>query len=113
MQWSITVEMAGKIRLIDMSTTILEPAGAGTKDTVTTQLISLVGDDMINRAKVGHNASLDNLVEALHDGDEPFTQGLALGDLDEGVTSAEPDFVDPFPGLGDCGMAKPAPSTAP
>jgi hypothetical protein len=36
--------------------------------------------------------------------DVPFTQGLALGDLDEGVASAEPDFVDPFPGLGDCGQ---------
>ena len=56
-----TVETAGKILLISMSTTLLEPEGAGTKLTVTTQLISLVGDDMINGAK----ASLDNLVEAL------------------------------------------------
>jgi hypothetical protein len=50
-----------------MSTTTLEPQGAGTKVTVTTQLISLVGDDMINGVKVGQNASLDNLLKRCGD----------------------------------------------
>jgi hypothetical protein len=29
------------------------------------QLVSLVGDGMINGAKAGHEASLDNLVDAM------------------------------------------------
>jgi hypothetical protein len=32
---------------------------------VTAQLTSLAGDEMLNGAKFGHNASLDNLVEAM------------------------------------------------
>jgi len=48
-----------------MSTTTIEPEGAGTKAIVTTQLMSLAGEDMLNGAKFGHNASLNNLVEAV------------------------------------------------
>jgi uncharacterized protein YndB with AHSA1/START domain len=55
---SETVETARKKLIISMSTTTLEPQGASTKVTVTTQLISLVGDDMINGVEVGQNASL-------------------------------------------------------
>ena len=33
----------------------------------------------------------------------PFALGLALGDLGEGGDTAEPDVVDPSPGLGNCG----------
>lgn len=55
---SETVETARKKLIISMSTTTLEPQGASTKVTVTTQLISLAGDDMINGVEVGQNASL-------------------------------------------------------
>jgi hypothetical protein len=56
---SETVETARKkLIIISMSTTTLEPQGASTKVTVTTQLISLAGDDMINGVEVGQNASL-------------------------------------------------------
>jgi len=59
------VETQGRKLLISMSTTTLEREGAGTKVTVTVQLTSLAGEDMLNGAKFGHNASLDNLVEAM------------------------------------------------
>jgi hypothetical protein len=55
---SETVETARKKLIISMSTTTLQPQGASTKVTVTTQLISLAGDDMINGVEVGQNASL-------------------------------------------------------
>jgi uncharacterized protein YndB with AHSA1/START domain len=59
------VERQGTKLLITMSTTTFEPEGAGTKVVVTAQLTSLAGDDMLNGAKFGHTASLDNLVEAM------------------------------------------------
>jgi hypothetical protein len=48
-----------------MSTTTFEQKGSGTKVTVTVQLTSLAGEDMLSGAKFGHNASLDNLVKAM------------------------------------------------
>lgn len=62
---SEVVETQGKRVLVTMATTTLEPEGTGTKVIVTAQLTSLAGDDMLNGAKFGHNASLDNLVEAM------------------------------------------------
>ena len=59
------VEKQGRKLLVTMSTTTFESEGAGTKVTVTAQLTSLAGNDMLNGAKFGHNASLDNLVEAM------------------------------------------------
>jgi uncharacterized protein YndB with AHSA1/START domain len=59
------VETQGTKLLITMSTTTFELEGAGTKVIVTAQLTSLAGDKMLNCAKFGHNASLDNLVEAM------------------------------------------------
>src|SRR5580700_10956250 len=35
--------------------------------------------------------------------DVPFALGLTPGNLGEGGNAAEPDVVDPSPGLGDCG----------
>src|SRR6202030_3335282 len=35
--------------------------------------------------------------------DVPFALGLTLGNLGEGANAAEPDVVDPSPGLGDGG----------
>jgi hypothetical protein len=51
--------------LIRMSTTVLEPANTRTKITVTVQLISLAGDDMLEGAETGYNTSLDNLIAAM------------------------------------------------
>jgi uncharacterized protein YndB with AHSA1/START domain len=62
---SEVVETKGRKLLISMSTTTFEPEGTGTKVTVTVQLTSLAGEDMLNGAKFGHNASLDNLVKAM------------------------------------------------
>lgn len=62
---SETVETDGEKLLISLSATTLKTEGSGTKVTVTVQLISLAGDDMINGAKFGHNAALDNLVKAM------------------------------------------------
>lgn len=59
------VETQGRKLLVTMSTTTFESEGAGTKVTVTAQLTSLAGDEMLKSAKFGHNASLDNLVEAM------------------------------------------------
>jgi len=33
----------------------------------------------------------------------PFALGLTLGDLGDGANATKPEFVDPSPGLGDCG----------
>jgi hypothetical protein len=35
--------------------------------------------------------------------DVPFALDFTLGNLGEGANAAEPDVVDPSPGLGDCG----------
>jgi hypothetical protein len=43
----------------------VEPQGAGTKVRLTTQVVSLAGDKMIEGAKFGHDAALDNLVAAM------------------------------------------------
>lgn len=51
--------------LINLSTTVLAPEKTGTKVTVTLQLISLAGDDMLDGAETGYSASLDNLAEAM------------------------------------------------
>jgi uncharacterized protein YndB with AHSA1/START domain len=62
---SEVVETEGRKLLITMSTTTFEPKGVETKVAVTAQLTSLAGDGMLDGAKFGHNASLDNLVEAM------------------------------------------------
>lgn len=61
---SEVVETNGRKLLITLSTTVFEPAGDATKVTVTAQLTSLAGEDMLKGAEFGHNSSLDNLVEA-------------------------------------------------
>ena len=48
-----------------MTTTALTPENTGTKIVMTTQLVALQGKDMIEGAKTGNNAALDNLVKAL------------------------------------------------
>lgn len=50
---------------ITMSTATFAPKGAGTKVIVTAQLTSMTGDNMLDGAKSGYGASLDNLVEAM------------------------------------------------
>jgi uncharacterized protein YndB with AHSA1/START domain len=62
---SETMEMGDAKLLIRMSTTVLEPANTRTKITVTVQLISLAGDDMLEGAETGYSASLDNLIAAM------------------------------------------------
>jgi uncharacterized protein YndB with AHSA1/START domain len=62
---SEVVETQGRKLLISLSTTTFKAEGSGTKVGVTVQLTSLAGEDMLNGAKFGHNASLDNLVEAM------------------------------------------------
>jgi uncharacterized protein YndB with AHSA1/START domain len=62
---SEVVESKGRKLLISMSTTTFKPEGTGTRLIVTAQLTSLTGEDMLNGAKFGHNASLDNLVKAM------------------------------------------------
>ncbi len=59
------VETNGRKLLATMSTTMLERRNGGTNITVTIQVTSLAGEDMINGAKNGTGASLDNLVRAL------------------------------------------------
>ncbi len=62
---SETVEVQGCTVLITMLTMTLEPEGAGTKVKLTAQVTSLDGDNMIEGAKFGNNAALDNLVAAM------------------------------------------------
>ena len=62
---SEVIEAQGRKLLISLSTTSFETEGAGTKVILTVQLTSLAGEDMLNGAKFGHNASLDNLVQAM------------------------------------------------
>jgi uncharacterized protein YndB with AHSA1/START domain len=59
------IKMGDVKLLISLSTTVLAPEKAGTKVTVTIQLISLGGDDMLEGAETGYNASLDNLAKAM------------------------------------------------
>lgn len=59
------VETNGRKLLATMSTTTLEARSGGTNITVTIQVTSFGGEDMINGAKNGTGASLDNLVKAL------------------------------------------------
>lgn len=62
---SEVVETQGRKLLISMSTTTFEAEGSGTRINVTVQLTSFAGEDMLNGAKFGHNAFLDNLVKAM------------------------------------------------
>jgi len=64
---SEVIEVHGNKLLITLSTTIFEPQpqGAGTKVTLTAQLTSLAGEQMLNGAEVDNNAALDNLVTAM------------------------------------------------
>lgn len=62
---SEVIETAGCKLLISMTTTALTPESTGTKIVMTTQLVALQGKDMIEGAKTGNNAALDNLVKAL------------------------------------------------
>lgn len=62
---SEVVEVRGSKLLITMATVTFEPEGAGTKVSVVAQLTSLAGEQMLDGAKIGHNAALDNLVEAM------------------------------------------------
>ena len=59
------VETNGRKLLATMSTTTLERRNGGTNITVTIQVTSLAGEDMIKGAENGTGASLDNLVKAL------------------------------------------------
>ncbi|HEX3666542.1 MAG TPA: SRPBCC domain-containing protein [Rhizomicrobium sp.] len=59
------VEAKERKLLISMSTITLEPQGGGTKIIVTLQLTSLAGEGMLEGARFGHNASLDNLVKSM------------------------------------------------
>lgn len=62
---SETVETEGTKLMVSLSATIFEPEGQATKVTVTTQVISFAGDDMIRGTNAGQNASLDNLVKIM------------------------------------------------
>jgi uncharacterized protein YndB with AHSA1/START domain len=62
---SEVVEVSGRTVLISMLTMMLEPDGSGTKIKLTAQVTSLDGDNMIEGAKFGNNAALDNLVAAM------------------------------------------------
>ena len=48
-----------------MNTVMFEPQGEGTKITATVQLVSFVGDGMIEGTKLGMNAAFDNFVAAV------------------------------------------------
>ncbi|HEX5183340.1 MAG TPA: SRPBCC domain-containing protein [Allosphingosinicella sp.] len=71
---SEVVETEGRKLLISMATTALQAEGSGTRVIVTVQLTSLAGEGMLNGAKFGHNASLDNLVKAMA---EAVDQGVS------------------------------------
>ncbi len=62
---SETVEEAGLTLMISLVTTVVEPHVAGTKVTLTSQLVSFGGDAMIEGTRDGNNAALDNLVDAM------------------------------------------------
>jgi uncharacterized protein YndB with AHSA1/START domain len=62
---SEVIETAGRKLGISLLTTTLTPEHNGTKVTLTAQLTSLAGDDMISGAKLGHRASLANLAKAV------------------------------------------------
>jgi hypothetical protein len=48
-----------------MAIVTFESEGAGTKVRVTAQLTPFAGEQMLDGAKIGHNAALDNLVAAM------------------------------------------------
>jgi uncharacterized protein YndB with AHSA1/START domain len=62
---SEAVEAQGIKLMVSLSTATFEPEGEGTRVTVTTQVTSLGGDDMIKGTEAGNNASLDNLVKIM------------------------------------------------
>jgi uncharacterized protein YndB with AHSA1/START domain len=62
---SEVIEVNGEAILISLLTTTLEPIDAGAKVILTAQVVSLKGDDMIQGAKTGHTAAMDNLAEAM------------------------------------------------
>jgi uncharacterized protein YndB with AHSA1/START domain len=55
----------GRNLVATLSTTTLESRGAGTAISVTVQVASLAGEDMLEGVKSGTGASLDNLVASL------------------------------------------------
>lgn len=59
------VAVQGRKLLITMATVTFEPEGGATKVTITAQLTSLAGEQMLKGAEIGHNAALDNLVTAM------------------------------------------------
>ncbi len=59
---SETIVMNGKRLCASLTTLELSPDGEKTILKNTTQLASFVGEDMVQGYKMGHNASLDNLV---------------------------------------------------
>ncbi|HEY3786951.1 MAG TPA: SRPBCC domain-containing protein [Steroidobacteraceae bacterium] len=61
---SEVVETHGQKLLVTLATIVFQPNARGTTVSLTAQLTSLAGEDMLEGAKFGHNASLDNLVQA-------------------------------------------------
>ena len=57
-----TISTGDATIFISLTTTALEATAAGTKITVTTQLVSFVGDGAAKGVTEGQNAALDNLV---------------------------------------------------
>ena len=57
------VSTGGKTLFVTLTTTALEPAGAGTKITVTVQVTSFVGEGAAKGITEGQNGALDNLVK--------------------------------------------------
>ena len=58
-----TVSTGGQTLFVTLTTTTLEPAGAGTKITVTVQVTSFVGQGAAKGITEGQNGALDNLVK--------------------------------------------------
>jgi uncharacterized protein YndB with AHSA1/START domain len=59
---SETITVDGKRLCVSLTTLELTPDGKETKLKNTTQLVSFIGQDMVNGHTTGTNASLDNLV---------------------------------------------------
>jgi uncharacterized protein YndB with AHSA1/START domain len=57
-----TISMDGRRLCVSLTTLELATHGNSTKLTQTTQLISFIGEDMVQGHETGTNASLDNLV---------------------------------------------------
>jgi uncharacterized protein YndB with AHSA1/START domain len=60
---SETITVDGKRLCVSLATLELTPDGKETKLKNTTQLVSFIGQDMVNGHMMGTNASLDNLVK--------------------------------------------------